>query len=97
MKYQELNLTGPVIINSSSNVTTDVLYNKIKQTQLLEILKISTSWVIGGLGVLFLNEFMTFLIIFFSVIYIGSYVFTYIKVINEKDEIIDKLTQVNLE
>lgn len=109
MNY-ELNLNEPVVINSSSNITTEVVYNKTKQTQLIEILKISASWVIGGLGILFFNDFIfsdikknkilyiiTFLIIFLSVIYVASYVFTYLKVINDKDDVIDKLTEVNLE
>jgi len=93
-----------VIIDGSSLFTTEKLYNNVYYNQLLEIMKIALAFLISTIIVrvfdisifnYFQNNkllyFVLLIIMLISIILIGTKLFTYVKVTNDKDDLLKKL------
>lgn len=90
-----------VIYNKTKSLTTDELYNVVYQNQFLEILKLAIGFAVSKLFIdlidsillnnyknnKFLYSFLLVLIIV-SFILLGSELFTYLKIENDKDTLL---------
>ncbi len=99
------NNTDEIVLNKGSILTTRELYKKTKEIQSLEILKIAlgfliSTFIIRILDNLLLNNFQNnkilysilLILILFIVINLSISLFTNIKINNDKEELLKKLT-----
>jgi hypothetical protein len=102
----ELNVdSNNALANKLKTVTTSEIYNNIKSTQSLEIFKIATSFIISAWLVKLLDDiifdyykkhiflyFILLIVFLIAIIIISTNAFTYVKIINDKDDFLKKIT-----
>jgi len=102
---QNYNNTDEVILNKGSILTTKELYQKIKETQTLEIFKIALAFLISTFAIRILDNLILknyennkilysiiLILTLFITINIAITLLTNIKINNDKDELLKKLT-----
>ena len=93
-----------IVIDNSQIFTTKKLYNTTYYNQLLEIMKVALSFIIASFAlrifdIIIFNYFeknktlylFLLIVILGSIIIIGTKLFTYLKITNDKDDLLKKL------
>jgi hypothetical protein len=99
-----LETNNDVLVNKSRTITSNEIYTNIKTTQILEIFNIATSFIVSSIFLRIIDDlifnyykkynFLYFIILsvmFVIIILITSSLFTYSKIINDKDNFIKKI------
>jgi magnesium-transporting ATPase (P-type) len=103
---QELNLSSKsALANKTKQTSTEEIYNKIYSKQLLEIFKLTISFLLTNLLIRLLDNtllnnylknkllyFILLIVLLISVTFIASNIFTYLQITNEQEKFLEKLS-----
>lgn len=99
-----------IIVNKNTIITTQQVYENVYYTQLLEIMKLSLAFLTSQfafrlMDLIIIQEFKDekrfyiplLFVLLIAIVMIGVKIFTYVKIANDKDEFIKRLTSETTE